>query len=470
MLFEECGGSGAYAPEWFNNAPSRDGATAIAVAAGATITGKNVQLDEVGTLTGTVTLADGSTPDGICVAAFLPTQVTTQIATPAGATTTEVDGSYSMTLKAGTYRIAFAPCGLGATAYRGEWFDNTQEASSATAVIITGSSTTSGINADLPAWGSATPTCNPMLFENGDCSAPAPYRSAPISPDGTSESEVSSPTVPAEVVVDPDMLQRSATIEIDSENPSASGAPAPPTTAVGAANPLSPYIEVTVNQGGRHDTGGNWNPPLEVIIDLPASAVETPDDQLVAYFSTSAGTTWTAIPYIGSRGETPELGDSEQDGYFISGTGTDRQMHVLTRHATTFAAFGPTESASGGGGNPSGGGGTGSGGSASGGGGAVPAPSRTAVKGTQSAAVAAKLRMRASITLPSSSTQGIALTWRTSTSAFCKVVKTVKVVKKKKLTTWKVTGLKKGTCKLIGANSGSAGYKAASISKTIKVG
>jgi hypothetical protein len=66
--------------------------------------------------------------------------------------------------------------------------------------------------------------------------------------------------------------------------------------------------------------------------------------------------------------------------------------------------------------------------------------------------------------------QGIALRWRTSTRAFCKVVKVVKVIKKKKVTTWRVTGLKKGTCTVIGANAGSASYGAASISKTIKVG
>jgi protocatechuate 3,4-dioxygenase beta subunit len=473
LLFEECGGSSTYAAEWFNNAAARDGATAISVSSGATVTGKNAQLDEVGTLTGVVTFADATTPDGVCVAAFLPTQDPTQSATPAGTAMTEVDGTYSMTLKAGSYRIAFAPCGLDATVYRGEWYEDVQDAAAASVVTITGSTTTSSVNAELARWGTTAPTCNPMLFDGGNCSTPAPYRSAPISPDGTSESEISSPTVPAEVIVDPDMLQRSATIEIDSKNPSASGAPAPPTTTDGAANPLSPYIEVTVNQGGRPDTGGNWNPPLEVVIDVPSSAAETPDDQLVAYFSTSAGTTWTAIPYIGSRGETPELGDSEQDGYYISGTGADRKMHVLTRHATTFAAFGPTErtgGGGGGGGGEGGGGGGGGGGAAAGGAGAAPAPARVTSKGAQSASVASKLRLRSSVTLPSLSMQGIALRWRTSTRAFCKVVKVVKVIKKKKVTTWRVTGLKKGTCTVIGANAGSASYGAASISKTIKVG
>lgn len=461
VSFEECGGARTVAREWYDDASSVDTATPVTVTAGTRTSAINALLEPAGTVSGAVTTASGGGADSVCVAAFLPTQSTTQATTPVAFTTTAYDGTFSLeNVKYGTYRIYFAPCGVNVMELRGEWYNDAATAAAATTVTVGDSSSPTGINAQLAAWGTTTPTCNPMLFDSGDCRNPVLYRSPTISPDSNNEVTITPPALPVEVQVDPDMIQQSGNVTVDGEDPDAADAPAAPSTTGGAADPLAPYIEVKVFQGGRMDPGGSWTPPLEVTFDVPVEAAGTPDDQLVAYFMPRDGEPWTRIPYIGSRSSSPTLNDNEPDGYFVTGTGENRQLHVLTRHATTFGMFGPAQRSGGGGGGT---GGSGESGTSPGGASSAATPTRT----RQSAVGPKSVRAASSAKLPAVSAQGVALSWKTTTGKTCRVIKRIDKVTKK--ATWTVRGLKAGSCVVIGANAGNASLLPAAIKLTIKV-
>jgi hypothetical protein len=87
--------SGVYAFGWSGGAAARDGATAVKVKPGATVTA-NAALRKAGTISGTVTLAGGGSPAGVVIV-------------PVDADTGDVAGPFSQPDAAGKYAVA----GLG---------------------------------------------------------------------------------------------------------------------------------------------------------------------------------------------------------------------------------------------------------------------------------------------------------------------------------------------------------------------
>jgi len=258
------------------------------------------------------------------------------------------------------------------------------------------------------------------------------------------------------------MVLRSTVVSVDSTPPSSPGAQAPPSTNGGKTDSLSAYIDVKVRQGERNDSGGNWDPPLELTFDVPATAVDVPDEQIKAYFDTSESSTWTPIPYIGSRAQPITLMSGESDGYFVTGIGTSRQVHILTRHATTFALFGPAGS------GPIATphrGATNSGGTAPSVSATSPTPTAKVAQ-TLRASIAKTLKRRGSLALPMASAQGLFLTWKSTTSKICTVIRTKK---KGKVIGWRVRALRPGLCKLTAMNAGNAALAVASIHSKITV-
>jgi hypothetical protein len=131
-------------------------------------------------------------------------------------------------------------------------------------------------------------------------------------------------------------------------------------------------VQIRKLSTGEFVHGGDWDPPLEIVMDLPSVAANIPDEEIVAAYYGGSPAAWQRIPYLGHPGPSqpdPTLnGLAQQDGFFVRGTGAGRQTHILTRHATPFAMFRQTKNADNGGGGADNGGGTGGGGTGGGGG------------------------------------------------------------------------------------------------------
>ncbi|HYI35688.1 MAG TPA: Calx-beta domain-containing protein [Thermoleophilaceae bacterium] len=162
-------------------------------------------------------------------------------------------------------------------------------------------------------------------------------------------------------------------LALDQDPASADAPPTPPDTGATDFQLLTGYYDVTiVNKDTGEAVTGPFDPPLEVTIPVPASAAGVPNSQLAPRFydASSASPTWTAIPLITSP---PTLPAGQQDGYYVTGTGASRVIHILTRHLTQFSVFraAPKPAAAGGGGagGTTGGGTTGGGGGGTAGGG-----------------------------------------------------------------------------------------------------
>ena len=96
----------------------------------------------------------------------------------------------------------------------------------------------------------------------------------------------------------------------------------------------------------------------------------------------------------------------------------------------------------------------------------------------QTANVGAAVKKGKKLVLPLKTTQGIATSWKSTSPKICKVTSTKKTTKKKvgkktvktvTITKWQVQGKKKGTCTVVGTNSGNSSFGPANISKTIAV-
>lgn len=128
----------AYASEWWNDKQTFATATAVTVATGATVTGRNAVLTTGSTIVGVVTAGDG----------FVDTEVTltnTADDSELYATTSPVDGTYSFAgLAAGNYTLGFAPA--EDSGYLPVWFSGAATAEQATVIhITTGTETTANI-------------------------------------------------------------------------------------------------------------------------------------------------------------------------------------------------------------------------------------------------------------------------------------------------------------------------------------
>ena len=150
-----CGNTTDYEPQWYNEQSSAGSATPVTVTAGATTSNVNGSLLLVGTITGTVTAAQGGAAlSGICVSA-------TESSGPGfGFTQTASDGTYSITgLVTGSYTVEFSVNGCGNSSnLLPQWYNGASSASAATGVAVVAGSTTPSINAAMVAGGAISGT------------------------------------------------------------------------------------------------------------------------------------------------------------------------------------------------------------------------------------------------------------------------------------------------------------------------
>ena len=142
ILFRNVAGSGL-ASEWFDDQPTRQDATAIALSA-AEFVEANAQLDEAGAISGSVTDANGNPGSGVQVLVFGSSDTWVR----SYGTSTASDGSYSIgNVRAADYRVLFLPpAGSGVAS---EWFDDAANRSLATDITVSPGQTVAGIDAQL---------------------------------------------------------------------------------------------------------------------------------------------------------------------------------------------------------------------------------------------------------------------------------------------------------------------------------
>lgn len=140
VTFRPPGGSGL-GTEWFDDSPSRGGATPVEVF-GFAVAVADADLVATGSMAGTVTGATGSPLAGTRVVLFAPSD------TWAGSyeVVTAADGTYALpALPADTYRVRFVP--PAASGLAPQWFDGVTLRAAATPVVVTGGGAASGIDA-----------------------------------------------------------------------------------------------------------------------------------------------------------------------------------------------------------------------------------------------------------------------------------------------------------------------------------
>jgi protocatechuate 3,4-dioxygenase beta subunit len=133
--------------EWWDEQPARQLAKVVALSS-AEITEVHAQLEQAGSIAGSVTDAGGNPLSGVLVSAFSPGDTWIGSHT----TSTSSDGTYRIDglrpRESGVdYRVLFSPpAGSGLAP---EWFDDVAHRSLATAVSVSGAETVSGIDAQL---------------------------------------------------------------------------------------------------------------------------------------------------------------------------------------------------------------------------------------------------------------------------------------------------------------------------------
>jgi hypothetical protein len=142
------------------------------------------------------------------------------------------------------------------------------------------------------------------------------------------------PFTAAEVIVFPHSIPLAGTVRLDENPPDPAHLGLPSGGKSQVFSVLSAWFDVTFTPNtGTFKPAGPWNPPTQVIFPLPASAATLKASQ-IAVFSRSAA--WRRIDDIGTA---RALTAKQLDGFYLTGSGAGRFVHVLTRHLTVFAAF-----------------------------------------------------------------------------------------------------------------------------------
>ncbi len=154
-FYTDCGNKGNYVPQYYNDAPDYQSATAVPVTVGQTTGSINAAMAPGGAITGTVkSAATGKVISHICV------DVTSTSNSLIGSSTiTSTKGSYKIIgLAAGSYDVMFqGGCGNSGS-YQSQYYNNSPTLSGATAVTVTVGLTTSSINAAMAAGGTVSGT------------------------------------------------------------------------------------------------------------------------------------------------------------------------------------------------------------------------------------------------------------------------------------------------------------------------
>lgn len=137
-----------YVPEYYDNVLEEEAATEVVVTAGATVTGKNAQLEHGGHLMGTVTGRAGRALKGITVRAYRREGGKWQYR---GEASTASDGSYDLTgdLLGGVYRLGFVD--NREPGYVTEYYNGASYLKDAANIVLGENETLTGLNIRL-AW------------------------------------------------------------------------------------------------------------------------------------------------------------------------------------------------------------------------------------------------------------------------------------------------------------------------------
>lgn len=167
--------SGPVAGEWWNDAASRSEAAPVSVVVGVETSGIDAVLGAAGAIAGLVTDEAGAPVANVFAALYRATAdgvgewVTSRM--------TDASGAYSLPgLPAGEYKLNFSTIGP----LLGEWYENATDAASATAIAVTGGSTTTA-DAQLAAGASISGV---ITTEAGEPVSDATVWISLVTPDG----------------------------------------------------------------------------------------------------------------------------------------------------------------------------------------------------------------------------------------------------------------------------------------------
>jgi hypothetical protein len=148
-------GSGDWVSQWWNDQASENNATAVTVTVGNDTGAVNAALQPGGSISGTVTAAQGGALLGnVCINVF-------QAGTNNFVTgdNTQSNGTYTISgLAPGGYDVEFAPNGCGSGDWISQWWNDQASENNATAVTVTVGNDTGAVNAALQPGGSISGT------------------------------------------------------------------------------------------------------------------------------------------------------------------------------------------------------------------------------------------------------------------------------------------------------------------------
>ena len=146
-------GNPTYGQQYYNNAENANEANWVTVTAGATTPSINFSLASGANISGTITRAsDGHPVQGVSVT---PLDAVTGVGWFAGSSTTGADGTYTMWLPSGSYKLRANP---GYTGLATQWYANAPDQNWATPLTVTEGVTTTDIDFSLPTGGNITGT------------------------------------------------------------------------------------------------------------------------------------------------------------------------------------------------------------------------------------------------------------------------------------------------------------------------
>lgn len=157
--------SAIYLEQWWNNKPDPQNANPVAVTAGSSTTNIDAAMQRGGTITGNVTDAVTHAPvSDLCVYALALPFGSTQ--TVGGNGCTDATGHYAINgLLSGNYQAQFFP--TGANNYVEQWWENSSDQITASAITVAQGATSTGINAAMQPGGTITGTITDAVTHVG---------------------------------------------------------------------------------------------------------------------------------------------------------------------------------------------------------------------------------------------------------------------------------------------------------------
>jgi hypothetical protein len=180
-------------------------------------------------------------------------------------------------------------------------------------------------------------TCPPPQvcdqFVGTVCVNPGPVEGS-YDPNQAGPTMLTGPFTAGEVIVFPHSIPVPGTVRLDENPPDPAHLGLPRGGKSQTFSVLSAWFDVTFAASqGVFDPTGPWDPPVQVIFPLPASAATLATSAIAVF---SHATAWQRIPNVSPA---TTLTATQRDGFFLTGSGASRFVHVLTRHLTVFAAF-----------------------------------------------------------------------------------------------------------------------------------